>query len=290
MHSTFSDGEWTPEAVVRDAVSRKLTAIALTDHDTIDGLPDARRAAADTGLRIVPGIELSSDYGGTSLHVLGYFVNDECPEFRERLELARAARDARNPKIIARLNELGIKISIDQVEALADGVIGRPHIARVLVDIGAAKDVRTAFDLFLGEKGKAYFPKRRIPPRAAFKWIHDAGGVAVIAHPRTLRYKMPNLKYGDCLGRWALEGLDGVECHYSGHDPATTKELLLVAKRLNLAVTGGSDFHGPKVRKGVSIGVGYGSMNIPDSLLDGLVEAWRKRHGHSASEMPTCLQ
>jgi predicted metal-dependent phosphoesterase TrpH len=289
MHSTSSDGEWRPTAVVNEAVRRKLTAIALTDHDTIGGIAEARRAAKDTSLRVIPGVELSTDYGGTSLHVLGYFVDDECPEFRGRLELAQQARDARNPLIIERLNALGIDITLEQVAKLADGVIGRPHIAQALVSAGAAKDVRSAFDKFLGEQGKAYFPKKRIPPRAAFKWIHDAGGVAVVAHPRTLRYKMPKLKYGDCIGRWALEGLDGVECHYSGHDPATVKELVQIAKRMNLAITGGSDFHGPNVRKGVQIGVGYGSMNIPDSLLDGLVEAWRKRHGHSASESPACL-
>ena len=290
MHSTSSDGEWKPTQVVEEAIRRKLSAIALTDHDTVEGLGEARRAAGDSDLRVIPGVELSSDYGGTSLHVLGYFVDDQCPEFLERLNLARAARDARNPQIIAKLNELGVPITMEQVEALADGVVGRPHIARAIVDLGAAKDVREAFDRYLGDKGKAYVAKRRIPPRAAFKWIHDAGGVAVIAHPRTLRYKLPKLKYGDCLGAWALDGLDGVECHYSGHDPATVKELVRIAKRLDLAITGGSDFHGPNVRKGVSIGVGYGSMNLPDSMLDGLVRAWRKRHGHSQSEVPSCLQ
>jgi hypothetical protein len=290
MHSTASDGEWKPTQVVEEALRRKLTAIALTDHDSVGGLAEARVAAQGSDLKIIAGVELSSDYGGTSLHVLGYFLDDTCPQFAERLQLARRARDTRNPQIIAKLNDLGIDITMDQVNAIADGVVGRPHIAKALLDLGAAKDMREAFDLYLGEQGKAYVAKRRIPPRAAFQWIHDAGGVAVIAHPRTLRYKMPKLKYGDCIGAWALEGLDGVECHYSGHDPGTVKELLNVARRMDLAVTGGSDFHGPNVRKGVQIGVGYGSMNLSDSLLDGLVDAWRKRHGHSQEEMPKCLQ
>jgi hypothetical protein len=290
MHSTASDGEWRPRQVVEEALRRKLSAIALTDHDTVDGLVEARQTAQGSDLRIIPGVELSSDYGGTSLHVLGYFVNDECPEFEERLALVRQARDARNPRIVEKLQALGVEVTMEQVKELAAGVVGRPHIAQAIVNAGGAKDIRAAFDQFLGEQGKAYVAKKRIPPRAAFKWIHDAGGVAVVAHPRTLRYKMPKLKYGDCIGLWALDGLDGVEVHYSGHDPGTVKELLNVAKRMNLAITGGSDFHGPNVRKGVSIGVGYGSMNLPDSLLDGLVEAWRKRHGHSASEMPACLQ
>jgi predicted metal-dependent phosphoesterase TrpH len=289
-HSTASDGEWRPRQVIEEALRRKLSAIALTDHDTVGGLVEARQTAQGSDLRVIPGVELSSDYGGTSLHVLGYFVNDECPQFEERLALARQARDTRNPRIVEKLQALGVAISMEQVEELADGVVGRPHIAQAIVNAGGATNIRAAFDQFLGEKGKAYVAKRRIPPRAAFQWIHDAGGVAVVAHPRTLRYKMPKLKYGDCIGLWALDGLDGVEVHYSGHDPGTVKELLGVAKRMNLAITGGSDFHGPNVRKGVSIGVGYGSMNLPDSLLDGLVEAWRKRHGHSASEVPTCMQ
>ena len=290
MHSTASDGEWRPTRVVEEALRRKLSAIALTDHDTVGGLPEARRAAEGSDLKVIAGVELSSDYGGTSLHVLGYFLDDKCPEFQERLAMAQQARDARNPLIIKKLQDQGIAITMEQVTALADDVVGRPHIAQVLVDLGAVSDIRSAFDKYLGDKGSAFVAKRRIPPRAAFKWIHDAGGVAVVAHPRTLRYKLPKLKYGDCIGLWALDGLDGVECHYSGHDPQTVKELLNVAKRMNLAVTGGSDFHGPNVRKGVSIGVGYGTMNLPDSLLDGLVEAWRKRHGHSADEVPTCLQ
>ena len=121
MHSTSSDGEWKPTQVVEEAIRRKLSAIALTDHDTVEGLGEARRAAGDSGLRVSPGVELSSDYGGTSLHVLGYFVDDQCPEFLERLNLARAARDARNPQIIAKLGKLGVPITMEQVEALPMG-------------------------------------------------------------------------------------------------------------------------------------------------------------------------
>jgi predicted metal-dependent phosphoesterase TrpH len=292
MHSTYSDGEWPVRSVVEEAARRSLSTIALTDHDTVAGILEAQAVGAAVGVRVIPGVELSSEFSGTSLHVLGYFVDPTCPVFEERLTAARDARDLRNPKIVERLRELGLEITMAEVEAVAGegGAVGRPHIARVLLDKGYCSTAQEVFSKYLGEQGEAYLPKRRIPPHIAFKWIHDAGGVAVIAHPRTLRYKMPKLNFGDVIGRLMLDGLDGVECYYSGHDERTTRELLNVASRMKLAITGGSDFHGPTVRPKVSIGVGYGKMAIRDELLDGLVAAWRKRHKQPEDASPECLQ
>ncbi|MBM65163.1 MAG: phosphoesterase [Myxococcales bacterium] len=288
-HTKASDGEWTTAQLVEAALAAGLTALAITDHDTVASYHEACQLAQGTNLRIIPGVEVSSEYNGQSLHLLGYFVDPDDLAFGARLNEIQAARDARTPKMLARLEALGMPLSDDDIAAEVDGVVGRPHIAAAMVKKGYCATIPEAFDRFLADGKPAYVPKDRVLPRDAIRWIHEAGGIAVIAHPRSLKSRMRGLSYGSIIGSLALDGLDGVECYYSSHNERTRDELMRVAARMNLCITGGSDFHGPTVRAGVSVGRGYGKLSIPDKLLDGMVLAWQRRHGHGPEDRPACL-
>ncbi|MBF93911.1 MAG: phosphoesterase [Myxococcales bacterium] len=288
-HTLASDGEWSPKQLVDAAVAAGLSAISITDHDTIASYHEARRLAAGTGLRVIPGVEVSSEYNGQSLHLLGYFVDPDDAEFRARLESVQAAREARTPKLLARLKSLGMELTLEDIASEASGVVGRPHVAAAMVKRGYCETIPEAFDQYLADGKPAYVPKDRVIPRDAIRWIHDAGGIAVIAHPRSLKSRMRGLSYGSIIGSLALDGLDGVECYYSSHNDRTRDELMRVAARMKLCITGGSDFHGPTVRAGVTLGRGYGKLSIPDKLLDGMIKARQRRHGHGPEERPACL-
>ena len=288
-HTRASDGEWTTAQLVNAAIEADLSALAITDHDTVASYQEACRLAAGTKLRIIPGVEVSSEYDGQSLHLLGYFVDPGDPQFLQRLGSIQTAREERTPKLLAKLDALGMPLSLDDVAVEADGVVGRPHIAAAMVKRGYCASIPEAFDRFLADGKPAYVRKERVLPRDAIRWIHDAGGIAVIAHPRSLKSRMRGLSYGSIIGSLALDGLDGVECYYSSHNERTRDELMRVAARMNLCITGGSDFHGPTVRTGVTVGRGYGKLSIPDKLLDGMVQAWQRRHGHGPEDRPACL-
>ena len=288
-HTKASDGEWTAAQLVQAAVEADLTALAITDHDTVASYHEACRLAASTRLKIIPGVEVSSEFNGQSLHLLGYFVDPDDQVFSARLGEIQAAREARTPKMLARLVALGMPLAQEDVSAEADGVVGRPHIAAAMVKRGYCSSIPEAFDRFLADGKPAYERKDRVLPRDAIRWIHEAGGIAVIAHPRSLKGRMRGVSYGSIIGSLALDGLDGVECYYSSHNERTRNELMRVAARMNLCITGGSDFHGPTVRAGVTVGRGYGKLSIPDKLLDGMVLAWQRRHGHGPEDRPACL-
>lgn len=289
-HTRASDGEWTTKQLVEAALSAGLTALAITDHDTLASYHEAKALTERKDLIIIPGVEVSSDYNGQSLHLLGYFVDPNDSVFEARLQSIQAARNDRTPKMLQRLRELGMPLEPGDVAAEADGVVGRPHIAAAMVKKGYVASVVDAFDKYLADGKPGYVPKDRVSPSDAIRWIHEAGGIAVIAHPRSLKMRMRGLSYGSIIGSLALDGLDGVECYYSSHNEKTCHELLRVAARMGLCATGGSDFHGPTVRQGVKIGVGYGKLLVPDKLLDGMVLAWQRRHGHGPEDRPECLR
>jgi predicted metal-dependent phosphoesterase TrpH len=271
LHTTHSDGSQTPAEVVTLAHEAGVSALAITDHDITTGLPEAMATGQALGIEIIPGIEISSRHGESELHVLGYFLKWEDAQLNERLTALRESRHRRNPKIVALLQAAGIDITYDEVRAVAGSdSVGRPHIARVLMDKKVVTSAKEAFDRFLAEGKPAYVPRDLPSPADAIRWIREAGGLAVLAHPTWVKTVEGTLT--DLARQLKEQGLDGVEVHYSTHTPRQTREYLSLAKQLGLLVTGGSDFHG-LTKPDIEVGTGKGSLHVPDHLLPKLKDA-----------------
>jgi 3',5'-nucleoside bisphosphate phosphatase len=240
-HTTASDGTLSPRELVQAAVRHGVAVLAITDHDSTEGLADAMaEAARHPPLVIVPGLEINCDVEGAEIHVLGYFVEYEAPWFQEFLLEQRAERVARVHRIAARLAELGLPIDPAEVFAIVgQGSPGRPHIAQVMVKRGYVKSVREAFDRYLKSNGLANVPRRRLAPVEAVRVIRRAGGVPVLAHPGLADRDelIPELVAG---------GLMGIEAYYAEHSAARTTDYLELCRRHDLIATGGSDYHGPQ--------------------------------------------
>jgi predicted metal-dependent phosphoesterase TrpH len=267
MHSTFSDGEWTPEQLLRSARRTGLGAIALTDHDTVTGIAPAAEFAATCGVELLAGIELSAFDEGVDLHILGYGFDPQNAALRASLTRAQRARETRAARMVERLGELGAPLRLEDVMARAsEGVVGRPHVAQALLDAGHVRTIREAFDLYLGDGKPACVDKARLTAREAIQLLHGAGGVAVAAHPAT---------YGGVpyLEPLVEEGLDGVEVMHSLHDATVERELLEFADAHDLLTTGGSDFHGPRLATPE-----IGSVRIPYEWVERLRDRLRSRH------------
>ncbi|MGB8644266.1 MAG: PHP domain-containing protein [Anaerolineae bacterium] len=236
-HTNASDGEHTPEELIALARARGLDVIALTDHDTTAGVERALAAAAGAGdIELIPGVELSTDVPGYEIHVLGYFVDWRDPDFQVMLNKFRDGRIGRAEKIVAKLIDLGAPVSFERVKELAgDANIGRPHIARVLLEAGHVTTIQEAFDKYLANDKPAYVEHYSLPPAEAVKLIRSAGGTPVYAHPRGATQFVPEL---------VKAGLLGLECYYAQYDEREQQELVAVAKQYGLIATGGSDFHG----------------------------------------------
>lgn len=237
MHSTASDGSQPPDAVVAQAVAAGVRAIALTDHDTVAGVAEARAAAEGTALRVIAGVELSAYQGDEETHLLGLHLSD-LEGMDRALGAFRDARRDRGMRMVERLNAIGVKITFDDVlEAARGGAIGRPHVAKALVENGWARDNRDAFDRYLGNGRPACLEKRRLTLRDAIAMVHDCGGIAVLAHPGG---------EGTLTRLTALKemGLDGVEVLHPSHSAEDRKRLLAVCEHLELVPSGGSDSHG----------------------------------------------
>ncbi|KHL95571.1 metal-dependent phosphoesterase [Paenibacillus sp. IHB B 3415] len=270
-HTQASDGMQPPAENVRLAYEKGLAAVAITDHDTVSGIAEALEAGKRLGITVVPGVEISTRAGGKEIHVLGYYIDTEQELFLSRLEQQRNTRLGRNEAIIDKLRGLGIEISMEQVlsgmgrELKPDESVGRPHIADELVRLGAAADMRDAFDKYLAEGAAAYVSPPRITPETACRWIQEAGGAAVLAHPGI---------YGDDeLVRKILEtgALRGIEVYHSDHGPAEHERYLALAEEFGLLVTGGSDFHG--ARHGVIFHGDIGSVHVSTAVLEQLKAA-----------------
>jgi len=280
MHTTASDGVHSPRDVVRMAKDAGLAAIAVTDHDTLGGLAEAREEGEKLGILVVPGVEISTSLAGRDIHVLGYFVDERDETFRARLAGQRETRARRNAMMLEKLARLGIRIGMDELAAVAkrDGgsgkaagpaasgeeairSVGRPHIAQVLVEKGVVSSVREAFERFLGEGGAAYVAPPRITPGEAARWIREAGGKAVLAHPGL---------YGDddLVLRIVSEGIDGIEAYHSEHTPEQETRYAALAERFGLPATAGSDFHG--ARNGELLHGRVGDRRVPLSVLERL--------------------
>ncbi|NNM84561.1 MAG: PHP domain-containing protein [Phycisphaerales bacterium] len=281
-HSTASDGTLTPTQLVEAAARSGLVGLAITDHDTGNGLVEAGAAADALKLRFVPGIEISAEFPqpGT-MHILGHFIDPLSPALHDMSRILLEGRNQRNPKIVARLNELGCPITLEDVIAIARAgvpqgepfVVGRPHIARALVEARCVKSMKEAFDQYLGTTGKAYFDKERLTPRQAIECIHKAGGLATLAHPVQLRLSN-HAELQTVISKLKDIGLDGIEVWHSDHGPQDSKLLLEFARRYDLVCTGGSDFHGGN-KPDVQLVSGRNNVSVPVEVLDNLEARWR---------------
>ena len=271
LHTTHSDGSFSTAEVMAFAKQAGLTALAITDHDIVDGIPEATAIGKELGIEVVPGVEISSRLGESELHILGYFLNWTDPLLAQRLSTLRDSRHLRNPKIVQRLNELGIPITYEEVRALAGTEsVGRPHIARLLMEKKFVTSAKEAFDRYLAN-GRPAFVDRDLPaPADAVQWIREAGGVPVLAHPTWVRTSAEGLRV--LVRELKVAGLGGVEVHYSTHTPSQTTEYLDLAKQCDLLVTGGSDFHGV-TKPDIEVGIGRGQLKVSQKLLDPLRKA-----------------
>jgi len=238
-HSTFSDGNRTPADLVDIAVRKGLSALALADHDCLDGFEPLRAAAERAGLEVITAVELSSEHSGRDLHILGYGVDPDNESLRSALQEFIDTRERRGIKIVEKLRELGVNLDMDSIFAKAgDGALGRPHIAEALVEGGYASDFPDAFAKYIGEDCPAYVHKYKISPLDAIAHVHRAGGLAFVAHPG---YYLEDI---DVFHGLLDQGFDGVEVHHPHHKNGVVDRLLGIAKSRSLLVSGGSDFHG----------------------------------------------
>ncbi len=268
-HSTASDGSDPPGTVVAKAAGVGLAAIALTDHDTLEGILAARAAAGRHGLELVAGTELSVEWPAGTMHMLCYFLDPDRPgPLQERLAEVREARDGRNRRMVAKLRDLGCDITWEEVAAESQGgVVGRPHLAAVLVAKGYAESVPDAFERFLASGRPGYVDRYRLAWREAARLAAEEGAVPVVAHPHTLGVGATD--YAAAFTELAAGGVRGIEAHYGEYDPELRAHLAGIAARLGVVATGGSDYHGT-YKPQVALGSGRGDLVVPDAALDAL--------------------
>ncbi len=268
-HSTASDGSESPSRVVELAVEAGLTCLALTDHDTQDGLAEAAAAAEVAGLELIPGLELSLEFDRGGMHLVVLWLQPGSGPLQDRLGDLRRGRDERNLRIVDCLTSLGLPITIEEVAAEAGGgSVGRPHIAAVMMARGYVPDIRTAFDLWLGSGRPAYVERKRLDPEEAISLARESGGVPVLAHPHTLGITTAG-DMASLLDRLRGSGLVGLEALYSGYRRHEREGYAHLARRFGLIPSGGSDFHGT-YKPGLELGSGYGDLVVPGELCDEL--------------------
>lgn len=264
VHSNASDGTMTPTEVVKLAKESGLSAIALTDHDTVSGIDEAIEAGRIYGVQIIPGIEISAEYGRGDLHILGLGIDYRDEEFRAKVALCRDSRDNRNRKMIKRLNEQGFPVTWDiMLKRFGASSITRAHFAKYLIDEGYVADKEEAFKKYLNKGCPCYVSREKISPKEAIEMVLQAGGHPVLAHP--LLYKMSLEQLESVIVLLKSYGLQGIEAIYSLNRPEEDTALLKIAKRHGLSITGGSDFHGA-IKPDISIGTGKGNLRITKDM------------------------
>jgi len=274
-HTTASDGADSPAALVHKAHAAGLAAIAITDHDSLDGLEEARQAGQECGLKIIDGCELSArtEYG--EIHILGLWLPPQAAQLQSRLVELRHKRAERNERIVAKLCNLGLELSMDDVYAVGRHSVGRPHIARAMLNRGLVSSEREAFEKYLKQGARAWLPKEVMEPQAAVSLMAGLGATVSLAHPFIQGYPE------DWLEKLVQDlipcGLSAIEAWHSEQNEAQTRICVEWARRYDLGLTGGSDYHGD-IKPGIRLGVGRGGLRVPLDVLERL-EARRHRQG-----------
>lgn len=291
VHSTRSDGTYTPKELVDYAVLKGLKAFALTDHDTVDGLDEAiqyaealrqkqaeklQAAACDKAAckhipEVIPGIEFSTEYQGRDIHIVGLYIDYKDKEFTRYLQSFIDSRTLRNQKMCRLLTEAGIDISYDKLlEEFPGSVITRAHYAKYMLNHGYIKSIKEAFERYVGDNCPYFVPREKVTPAQAVELTLKAGGVPVLAHP--ILYHMSDARLDKLVAELTESGLMGIEAIYSTYCTADERKIRNLAKKYKLLISGGSDFHGSN-KPGLDLGVGYGKLYVPDEVLDNLKKA-----------------
>jgi 3',5'-nucleoside bisphosphate phosphatase len=269
LHSTESDGRLSPTALVELAHRNGVSRMSLTDHDTTNGLVEARAVGQRLGVEVIPGIEVSVDIPGSEIHMIGLFLDYEQPDFQEMLSKFRAGRLGRAEGMVQRLNDLGVPISMERVlEIAGEASVGRPHVAQALLEAGHISQISEAFDKYIDRNGPAYVERLKLTPAESIELIHSVRGMAIMAHPLftdNVEQIIPEL---------ANDGLDGVECYYPSHSPADVERVLAMVRSAGLLSSGGSDFHGFPMAELKEASNEPGSVATPPEVLDAL---WERR-------------
>ncbi len=266
VHSTCSDGTLSPTELVAEAKALGLSAIALTDHDTVSGIPELLRAGEAYGVETIPGVELSTDYENNEIHVVGLFIDSANEALCAELQTFRDMRDNRNLYMIEKLQQEGFSITAEEIYRLSpDSVVARPHIARYLVETGQVADRQTVFDEYIGNGCRCYVERYKITPMRAVELIHEAGGLAILAHPCMYK-KLTDLQMTAMVEKMVAVGLDAIEALYSRNQPGDEEKYRGFADKYRLLLSGGSDFHGAN-KPDIRLGSGMGNLAVPLELL-----------------------
>ncbi len=283
-HSTASDGIYSPTELLTRAKEIGLRVLALTDHDTTGGLEEAAQAASKLDIDLIPGIEINTDVAGGEVHVLGYFVEHQRPAFQAILKVLRDARERRGQRMVELLDEQGVHIAWERVREIAQGAVGRPHVAKALLEAGYVKTIGEAFDKYIGTGCPAYVPRYRLTPDDAVRLIASANGLPVLAHPVDL----PGLtELRNWLPGLCEAGMVGLETYYGPYTPEQEQALLALANEYSLIPTGGTDFHGPGIHP-----TPLGGRYVPHEAVERLkAEALKRRRQTPPSfELPPPVQ
>lgn len=267
-HSTASDGTDSPENLVKLVAKAKITSFALTDHDTTSGLLEAERTAKQLDINFIPGCEVAVDYNGNEMHLLAYWIPVQSLTLASFLTKLRDFRQKRNQEIVEKLQTLGFKVSMEDVEAEASGNVGRPHMALALKSKGYVQSVQEAFALYLGKRGTAYVARELYSLEQGVATLVKEGATVVLAHP-CLSLNADKASWNALLGRLRALGLSGIEGYHSSHTQEQVRLCADIAKENNLVLTGGSDYHG-LVKPNIQLGIGSLNMRLQEYLLQDL--------------------
>ena len=265
IHSTYSDGSFSPEEIVKMASQRGIDVISIADHDTVDGIEPAQKAAEKHDIEVIPALEFSTFRSKAEIHILGYYIDYRNEQLNHIIKKIFNARDTRARKMIELLNGEGVEINYNQVKEIAgDDYIGRPHIARAMIEAGYIQEMGDAFtEDYIGNGGKAYVSKYKLSPKEAIKIIKDADGIPVLAHPIFINHGQPMTE--EDIAELVESGLEGIEVFHSKHDEEAVEYYKEIARKMGLLITGGSDFHGEN-----SPDIDFGDIVIDIKYIDQL--------------------
>lgn len=258
-HTTASDGTLTPQELITMAGKVGVGILAVADHDTTDSVDPATAFGAQAGIEVIPAVELNTDVEDSEVHVLGYYIDHRQPWFQEFLTTLRNGRANRAAKMVQKLNAMGVRIDYEKVAGYAQGAVGRPHVARALMEAGVVRSLEEAFDKYIGRQRPAYVERMRVTPADAVRTIARTGGIPVLAHPG----------WGardDLIPELIDAGLEGIEVYYPDHTPQVTLHYIRLAERYNLLMTGGTDFHGAAIGSKAPLGSQYVPTDVVEKL------------------------